>query len=118
MRVEEVARLPEKESYIYLNGPQFVCSTLVTKLWKVGGLFDGIEIESNEFTSKDNYQLDFFESDPSKLPCKIEAPEINHCIVSGSYYLTLPGYNSISPYSHMNERCPSVSPLYPRPEGC
>ena len=33
--------------------------------------------------------------------------------------MVLPGYNTIEPYEHMNERCESVGPDYARlPEGC
>ncbi len=32
--------------------------------------------------------------------------------------MILPGYNTIEPYEHMNERCPSVPPEYARTPGC
>jgi len=32
--------------------------------------------------------------------------------------MELPGYNTIKPYAHMNEKCPSLAPDYIRPEGC
>lgn len=32
--------------------------------------------------------------------------------------MELPGYNTMDPYPHMNERCPSMPPKYSRPVGC
>jgi len=36
----------------------------------------------------------------------------------GTHRMELPGYNTIEPYAHMNENCPSLPPLYERPAGC
>ena len=32
--------------------------------------------------------------------------------------MILPGYNTIEPYEHMNERCESLPPYYNRTAGC
>jgi len=36
----------------------------------------------------------------------------------GKYRMAFPRYGTIAPYSHMNERCPMIAPLYERPDGC
>ncbi|GMP52529.1 hypothetical protein CsSME_00018301 [Camellia sinensis var. sinensis] len=40
------------------------------------------------------------------------------CQIRGKYRMELPGYNTMDPYPHMNERCPSLPPKYSRPKGC
>jgi hypothetical protein len=35
----------------------------------------------------------------------------------GKFRVDLPGYSTIKPYSHMNEKCPSVAPEFIRPDG-
>ncbi len=112
--------MPELEVYKYNNGPQYICSTLVAKLWKEGGLFDDIEIKQHEFTPKDIYELNFFEKDINKIPkvCTDEHPDLPYCMIYGKYQIFLPSYNSISPYRNMNEKCPSSAPNYFRPDNC
>ena len=69
--------------------------------------------------------LNFFEDDVSRLPkwCK-DANDANgrgsfpFCQLLGEYIIELPGYNTIEPYAHMNENCPSLPPDYFRPEKC
>lgn len=36
----------------------------------------------------------------------------------GTHRMELDGYNTIDPYEHMNERCPSLAPDYFRPDDC
>lgn len=98
MTLEELIALPEKDDYIYSSGDNYVCSTMVTKFWKEGGLFDGFEIDSHEFTQKDNYQLKIFEEDSKKLPktCQEQNPDLTYCILSGQYTIDLEGYNTVT----------------------
>ena len=112
--------MPEKESYQYSEGPQYICSTLLAKIYKEAGLFGDLQIEPQEFTQKDVYQLNFYETNPNKLPkeCTDENPSLPYCMINGEYIVLLPEYNSISPYSHMNENCPSSAPNYERPINC
>jgi hypothetical protein len=39
-----------------------VCSSFVIGVYKAGGLFDDLEINATEFTPKDVYTLNFFDS--------------------------------------------------------
>lgn len=70
---------------------------------------------------KDAYSLNFFENDTSHLPkwCNEgDTVELPFCQIRGKYRMELPEYNTMEPYAHMNERCPSMPPEYYRPEGC
>ncbi len=61
MNISEVLAMPELESYLYDGKPTMICSGLVARLWKAGGLFDGYEVNSNEFTPFDVYQINLFD---------------------------------------------------------
>ena len=69
---------------------------------------------------RDAYMLKFFEDDISRLPswCIVTDPATPFCQILGQYEMELPGYNTIVPYAHMDERCPSLPPTYNRPRGC
>jgi hypothetical protein len=115
----EVLAMPELEGYTYSNGPNFVCSAFVTEMWKAGGLFDNMTILSAEFGPHDIYQMDIFDHNPN-LPeiCKYTDPTLPYCQLTGRTLLELPKFNTIKPYSHMNEHCPTLGPAYIRPDGC
>ena len=111
--------IPELENTQYSNGVNYVCSSFVAAFWKAGGLFDNLEINPQEFTPKDLYQLKFFDPKPD-LPdvCKINDPDLPFCMIVGKYKIELPYFNTVIPYSHMNERCSSIGPDYIRESGC
>ncbi|KAL7217992.1 hypothetical protein ACSBR2_011257 [Camellia fascicularis] len=92
-------------------------------MYKEAGLFDPIanSIQVTEFTIKDAYTLNFFENNSSRLPkwCNdVDTVKLPFCQIRGKYRMELPGYNTMDPYPHMNERCPSLPPKYSRPKGC
>ena len=120
MTIEDVLAMPELESYTYSNGENIICSSLATKIWQLGGIFGDLKINPKEFTPRDNYQLNIFETDTKKLPrqCYEENPDLSYCILNGKFSVVMPGYNSITPYDGMNERCPSSATFYDRPDGC
>ncbi len=91
IRLAEVLAMPEKEEYVYSNGPNYVCSTFVTAMWKVGGLFGDMEILPQEFAPKDVYMLKIFNPSP-QLPeiCKYTDPSISYCQIMGEYLIELP----------------------------
>ena len=104
----------------YHDGNAMVCSSFVVALWKAAGLFD-VPINAVEFTPKDAYQLDIFNknwADERPQACKDADPESHFCQLLGKYRYTFPGFSSIKPYAHMNERCPSIAPEFIRPDGC
>ena len=110
---------PELDGWYYSDGYSYVCSCFVIGVYKAAGLFGDLEINAVEFTPKDLYQLDFFNTTAELPPqCKEADPDLPYCQILGKYKFSLPGYSTISPYSHMNENCASLSPDYIRPDGC
>jgi len=39
--------------------------------------------------------------------CLKNDPTLPYCQIMGTHRMDLPGYNTIKPYPHMNENCPS-----------
>jgi hypothetical protein len=119
---EQLVAIPEKDGAKYKDGQEkYTCAVFVANFWKNGGLFDGFEIQGQEFTPKDIYQLDIYEKDyKDKRPegCKLADPDLPYCQLIGNFTVDLPGYSSIQMYDHMNENCPSLAPDYVRPDGC
>ena len=115
----ELLAVREEDKWVYSNGPNLVCSAFVVAFYKAGGLFDGMDVQATEFGPKDIYQLDIFDKE-YKRPneCVLADPDLRYCQVMGNLRIDLPGYSTIKPYSHMNEKCPSVAPLFIRLEGC
>ena len=120
--MEEILAEPEKEGIVYEDGLSYVCSCFVIAFWKQGGLFGDLEIESTEFGPKDIYYLDIFEKeDEYQRPqvCIDDNPELPYCQLMGKFVLQLDkSFNTIKPYSHMNERCSSQAPDFIREDGC
>lgn len=109
----------EKEGQMYSDGIQYVCSCFVIATQKRAGIFGDLELNATEFTSKDVYELKIFdETSPLDDSCKKNDPSLRYCQVMGTYLMEQPKYNSIEPYSHMNEHCPSVAPDFVRKTGC
>lgn len=70
---------------------------------------------------KDAYTLSFFENNMTRLPkwCNDgDTVKLPFCQITGKYRMELPGYNTIAPYPHMAESCPSMPPDYFRPKYC
>ena len=121
MTIEELMAVPEKQGWMYTDGENYVCSCFVVAFYKAGGIFGDLEILPNEFYPKDIYQLNIFDrSYKERRPqaCKDSDPDVEYCQIMGRWKITLNDYSSIEPYSHMNERCPSVAPNFFRPQGC
>lgn len=120
LKFEDLLAIPEMEGLKYSDGENYVCSCLVIGLYKAGGLFDDLEIQPQEFSPKDIYQLNFFDINSEKRPdaCKKQDPNEPFCQIMGKYRLNFKGLNSFDPYNKMNERCNSESPEFIRNEGC
>jgi len=62
----DLITMPEQDAWIYdnggvtKNGPAMVCDVLVSRMWKEGGLFGDISVQTSEFTNWDAYSLNFF----------------------------------------------------------
>ncbi|XP_022717678.1 uncharacterized protein LOC111276134 [Durio zibethinus] len=120
---DELLTIPEQDDWIYSDGKSTSCIAFVLEMYKEAGLFDPIadSIQVTEFTIKDAYTLRFFENNSSRLPkwCNdADDVKLPYCQIRGKYRMELPGYNSVDPYPHMNERCPSMPPKYSRPRNC
>ncbi|KAG2239554.1 hypothetical protein Bca52824_091614 [Brassica carinata] len=82
-------------------------------MYREGGLFDpiSISIQVAEFTIKDAYMLKFFENNASRLPkwCNDNNDvKLPYCQIHAKYRMELPRCNTMEPYPHMNEHCPSL----------
>ncbi|CAO2836319.1 unnamed protein product [Amaranthus hypochondriacus] len=120
---DELLTVPEQDDWVYEDGISVSCVAYVLEIYKAAGLFGSLStsVQATEFTIKDAYSLKFFEDDPSRLPswCNDnDNMKLPFCQIRGRYRMELPGYNSIEPYPHMNERCPSLPPKYYRPNNC
>ncbi|CAA7405610.1 unnamed protein product [Spirodela intermedia] len=122
MSFAELLAVPERDEWVYSDGPSASCIAFVIGMYKAAGLFGPIasSIHVTEFTIKDAYSLKFFEDNSSRLPgwCEEAAAAPPFCQVLGKYRMEFPGYNSVLPYAHMNERCPTLPPDYRRPLDC
>jgi hypothetical protein len=122
MSLVDIMIIPDQQNWTYGGNYSFVCSAFATAVLEAGGVFDylGVRIEATEFTPRDLYQFDIFELDWRKLPrqCIEASATLPFCQIMGDYQFLLPGAGSITPYSHANERCPSLIPQLYRPQGC
>jgi len=123
LSMAEVMAMPELNEYRYSQGEAWICSALVTMILQQGGIFGDLELNPHEFTPKDVFMLNIYEENPD-LPeqCKINNPGMPFCQILGNFVIEKDWknreYNSISPYSRMNERCSSQSPSFFRNDGC
>lgn len=115
----ELVAQPEIDGWWYSDGYSYVCSCFVIGVYKAAGLFGDMYVNAVEFTPKDVYQLAVFNT-TAELPsqCTEADPDLPYCQILGKYKMTLPGYSTIEPYTHMNENCPSIAKEYIRPDGC
>jgi len=122
MTFEELLAIPEKDFNKYDDGQEkYTCAVFVASFLKAGGLFDGFDINAQEFHPGDIVQLDIWDRDyKDKRPqiCKERDPELPYCQILGKYRVDSPNYSTVPIYDHMNERCPSIGPEYHRPVGC
>lgn len=118
--IGDVFAIPEQDKIKYSDGYSYVCSAYVTSFYLESGMLGDLKIQATEFTPKDVYQLDIFEKDGNwrNDDCKKLDPDSPHCQIMGHWKMEFPGYSTITPYDKMNERCPSLPPLYVRPDGC
>jgi hypothetical protein len=119
----QLLTVPEDDTWVYSDGPSVTCNVLVLEMYKRAGIFGELtdRIMATEFQVRDTYMLNIFEKDESQLPvwCHgTDDPPFPYCQLLGQYRLDLPLYNTITPYAHMNEHCPSKPPMYERPVGC
>lgn len=119
----QLLTIPEQDDWVYADGKSVSCVSYVLEIYKAAGLFEPFtsSIQATEFTIKDAYTLKFYETNSSRLPswCNDgDTVKLLFCQIRGKYRMELPEYNTIEPYPHMNEKCPSLPPKYYRPKGC
>lgn len=115
---EDLMAIPEREGWVYSDGENYVCSCFVIGFYKAAGLFEGLDIQPQEFSPKDLFQINFYQKGNRPKVCEEADPESEFCQIMGKYRLAFPHSSSIDPYTKMNERCDSESPLFIRNEGC
>ncbi|URE48663.1 hypothetical protein MUK42_14427 [Musa troglodytarum] len=120
---DNLLTIPEQDDWVYTDGKSTSCVAFILEMYKAAGLFgsNASSIQVTEFTIKDAYTLNIFESNSSHLPkwCnKDDNVKLPYCQIKGRYRMELPGYNTMQPYPHMNENCPSLPPYYYRTKGC
>ncbi|XP_068669364.1 uncharacterized protein [Aristolochia californica] len=120
---DRLLTIPEQDNWLYSDGYSTSCVAFVLQMYKKAGLFDPLasSIQVTEFTIKDAYTLKFFEDNMTRFPkwCNEDDDvKLPFCQIKGRYRMELPDYNTIEPYSHMNERCPSLPPDYQRSLNC
>ena len=116
----DVLKIPEKDGWLYNGKQSFICSAMAIKILQEGGLFAGLAINSHEFTPRDVFMTQLYETDANKMPdlCKQNDPGLPYCQMKGAYLIDPKLYNTIKPYNNMNEKCPSMPPDWFRPLNC
>lgn len=119
---DHLLTIPEQDDWLYSDGKSTTCVAFVLAMYKEAGVFGPISdsIQVTEFTIRDAYMLKIFESNQSRLPewCNNQVDKLSFCQILGEYKMELPEYNTLEPYPHMNENCPSLPSAYERPAGC
>lgn len=135
--IVDLLAIPEQDDFVYYSSdnnqtitkPMYSSSTFVAALWKAAGMFGKLNVNAQEFSLRDIYQVDFFDKKKSHRPskCKDADPKIPYCQLMGDFRIQLAGFSSVKPYANMNEKCPSMlfdygnveKPYnYNRTEGC
>lgn len=115
----ELISMPEQEGWIYDGHVQYVCCAFAAALWYHGGMFGDMVMLPQEFTNEDIFSIAVYDDNYTLPPeCQANDPELPFCVTSGIYKVDSRNFNKVTPYSHMNEKCPSKAPFYRRVPGC
>tara|TARA_B100001248_G_C27391830_1_gene462852 strand:+ start:314 stop:1765 length:1452 start_codon:yes stop_codon:yes gene_type:complete len=114
----KIFNIPEDDNWDYSDGKSYVCNTLVTLIYKLGGLFNLInnQIQATEFSPRDSYMVKIFDNE-KWYPSQCDNGN-GLCQIMGKYKVILPEFNTIEMYPKMNQKCPSLPPKYDRPDKC
>jgi len=118
--LSELSAIPENDNWRHNSDKiSLTCGSLIAYLYRAAGIFGDSEINSTEFTPRDVYELNFFGVGPEYIApeCQGNAPH-GYCQIMGNMDFDLGKFNFVDPYSHMNEKCPSLAPDFDRSEGC
>lgn len=92
MSIQDVIAIPEQDGWIYdglpVDGMAFVCSAYSASVYKAAGMFDDFDVQATEFTPRDVYLLDFFDTEYVRPQMCIDAdPNLPYCQLIGKYRL-------------------------------
>ena len=124
MSLAELISMPEQDDWVYdatEGKPIFSSGSFVAGALKALGIFEDLDIHTQEFTVKDIYELDIFDVQFAEMPDRcLEADySLNYCQLMGTFRLDLgPTYSSVKPYAKMNQSCPNALENSFRPEKC
>jgi hypothetical protein len=115
----------ELDEWKFSDGcPSMVCDVFVLKMYQEAGIFPGLTFQATEATPRDVYQLKIFDDNwqhPEACTSNgRNALNFPYCQVLGKYWANIveDKFNSIEPYSHMNEHCSAMPYDYAKPAGC
>jgi hypothetical protein len=118
--IGELGAMPEKISYRYGNDKsrKIICSAFVIQVYMDAGVLSGYDLNPSEFTPSDICNMQIWRTDiPTE--CSDNDPYLPYCQLAGrNALLPFKWYNKVPLYSHMNEKCPGLAPIYDRPSGC
>lgn len=85
-------------------------------------MFGDKTINATEFSPKDVYIMNFFDS-TRQMPAACDAADPSnkgkgYCQILGKYRMTFPEFNKYTPYDHMFDKCGSLWPEYARDNNC
>jgi len=126
MSLADVMAMNEQDGWVYYgeeprDGLSMVCSAYVAAVWKAAGMFGDNDVNATEFSPKDVYVMNFFESDPAKLPQECQDSDdqgVTYCQIRGKYKMTFPYYNTVAPYQQMFQSCSVNWPTYEVDPNC
>jgi len=112
----------EKDEWRYAahqEAEAFTPASFVAQALQQLKVLDRYKINASEFTVKDIYELNIFDTRFEKPDQCMEADhQLWYCQMFGKYRVHLPGYSTIDPYDGMNETCPNKFENGWRPAGC
>ena len=84
LSVQDVMAIPEQDGWLYTglphDGMAFVCSAYSASIYKAAGMFDDMDIQATEFTPRDVYNLNFFNTTKLRPQACVDAdPNLPYC---------------------------------------
>ncbi|KAL0489021.1 kelch-like protein [Acrasis kona] len=116
----QLVTLPELDSFRYppKDRRPMVCSVFAMNMLRHGGVLDDVDFNASEFTPKDIYQLDIWDTE-SERPKQCQVDNFKYCQILGKWYWPVPMFSTIKPYNYMNQRCGALPMAYERlPVNC
>jgi len=103
MTFADLLAIPEQDEWLYDGESRYFCSGLIANIWEHAGLFNGYDINGQEFQPRDNFEIEFIDAN-YPYPPECDGP---HCQIMGKWKLEFDHVGEIPIYDHMNDNCPS-----------